>query len=219
MCQHLENVAGDVLEKYADIIRAYVRRRVGIYALYRKGKLYYVGLAGNLRTRLKQHLRDRHKGLWDRFSVYLTIDDNHLRELESLVLRTMRPPGNKQRGKFARSEDLRRRLTRDIRVYQRDELNRLIGKRTTPARPVEDEQETFALATYVTASLKLRAAFHGSRFKALVNHAGAIRFGGELYGSPSAAARRVTGRATNGWTFWEFERAPGQWVLLDDLRK
>jgi hypothetical protein len=37
--------------------------------------------------RLKGHLRDCHKGLWDRFSVYLTSDAEHIKELESLLLR------------------------------------------------------------------------------------------------------------------------------------
>lgn len=32
VCQHLENVSGDVLEDYQDIIREYVSRRQGVYA-------------------------------------------------------------------------------------------------------------------------------------------------------------------------------------------
>jgi type I restriction-modification system DNA methylase subunit len=35
-------------------------RRHGVYALYRGNRLYYVGLASNLRSRLNTHLRDRH---------------------------------------------------------------------------------------------------------------------------------------------------------------
>jgi hypothetical protein len=26
-------------------------------------------------------------------------------------------------------------------------------------------------------------------------------------------------RSCNGWTFWQYERAPGDWVLLNELRK
>src|SRR5678815_2472985 len=102
--QHLETVSRAVLENHQDMIRRYVRGRYGIYALYRKGKLYYVGLATNLRSRLGHHLRDRHSQSWDRFSVYLTVKDSHLRELETLILRTIKPVGNKQRGKLPRSE-------------------------------------------------------------------------------------------------------------------
>ena len=67
--QHMEGISAKALEQYQDIIREYIRGRHGIYALYKQERLYYVGLASNLRSRLKAHLRDRHKDLWDRFSV------------------------------------------------------------------------------------------------------------------------------------------------------
>ena len=56
VCQHLENVSRDLLEQNQEIVRQYVRHRQGVYALYRRGKIYYVGLAGNLRSRLAQLL-------------------------------------------------------------------------------------------------------------------------------------------------------------------
>ena len=105
VCQHLENVSREALEKYQDIIKRYVKGRHGIYALFRRNRLYYVGLATNLRNRLKIHLKDRHAHTWDRFSVYLTIKDEHLHELEALVLRIASPKGNRQAGKFVRSQD------------------------------------------------------------------------------------------------------------------
>src|SRR5436189_827854 len=100
VCQHLENISRKALEKYQDVIKDYVRHRQGVYALYRKEKLYYVGLAGDLRWRLKQHLKDHHGQSWDRFSVYLTIGDQHLKELECLILRITKPRGNKVKGNF-----------------------------------------------------------------------------------------------------------------------
>ena len=115
VCQHLENISSSALEEYQKIIRDFVRGRHGVYALYKKSKLYYVGLASNLRSRLKHHLRDKHKGFWDRFSVYLTIGDKHLKELETLVLRMASPKGNKQAGKFVRSEDLKRKFRKGIK--------------------------------------------------------------------------------------------------------
>ena len=100
--QHLENIKSDALEKFQDIIKTYVHGRHGIYALYRRNSLYYVGLASNLRNRLRSHLKDRHRKLWDRFSVYLTDDDDHVKELESLILRIVGTKGNMNRGKFGR---------------------------------------------------------------------------------------------------------------------
>jgi hypothetical protein len=79
--EHLENISRKALEKYQPIITEYVKGKKGVYALYKGERLKYVGLAGNLRSRLSTHLRDRHAQSWDKFSVYLTEDDEHLREL------------------------------------------------------------------------------------------------------------------------------------------
>ncbi|MBI4712200.1 MAG: GIY-YIG nuclease family protein [Planctomycetes bacterium] len=110
VCQCLENISRKALENYGKIIKDFVRRRHGIYALYRKNKLYYVGLASNLASRLNHHLRDRHANTWDRFSVYLTVSDRSLRELETLAVRIASPKGNKQQGKFGRTENLKRKF-------------------------------------------------------------------------------------------------------------
>ncbi len=127
VCRHLENVSRQALAKYQHIIRQYVRNCPGVYALYRRGKLYYVGLASNLPTRLGHHLKDRHSQSWDRFSVYLTIGDTHPRELESLVLRIVNTKGNKQKGKFIKSEDLRRRFARDAKRSWQLEIQDMLG--------------------------------------------------------------------------------------------
>ena len=208
------------MEEYQTIIRKYVRRRQGVYALYRRGKLYYVGLATNLRARLKTHLKDRHGTSWDRFSVYLTIGDSHLRELEALILRVVRPKGNKQKGRLIGSEDMRRKLTRDLKESLYKNLLEITGRY---AKPVEDETESEGqqppLARYIKGRLKLRARYRGRFVRAQVRNDGQIRFAGKLYASPSAAAAACRGRASNGWTFWEYERARGDWVRLDELRR
>src|ERR1700730_12021647 len=126
--QYLENISSEGFEKHADIIRKFVRGRIGIYALYRKGKLYYAGLASDLRGRLNRHLRDRHTERWNTFSVYLTIGDQHLRELESLILRIVQPPGNRQLGKFSGAQNLHRAFGREIAKKQRVERDRILGK-------------------------------------------------------------------------------------------
>ena len=69
VCQHLENISRDALEKYLPIVRRYAIGRQGVYALYRRGKLYYVGLARDLRWRLNAHLKDRLAPHWDRCSI------------------------------------------------------------------------------------------------------------------------------------------------------
>jgi len=224
VCQHLENISREALERDPAIIYQYVRGRQGVYALYRRGKLYYVGLATNLRNRLKHHLKDRHGHSWDRFSVYITIGDHHLRELEALILQVVKPAGNKQKGKFARSEDLHRRFRRDIKRRVLAQVDGLFGeprsvlKWRTPA--IEPDGRKPVLAAYITAPMKLRSFYKGKKLTARVRCNGSIRFAGKLYNSPSVAGIAAVKRRTcNGWTFWEYERAPGDWVKLDQLRK
>jgi len=220
VCQHLENISGDVLEEYQDIIRDYVSRRQGVYALYDDEGLYYVGLASDLSSRLKSHLRDKHAGQWERFSVYLTIGDKHLRELESLILRVVKPTpeGNTKIGKFTRSENLQARLRKDITQRNREKLDHIVGR----------DEEKFYLALpgrmpplllYVKKVFKLSGRSKGKTFQATVRDDGSIRFQGKTYASPTAAAVAATKYSVDGWQFWKYERAPGDWVRLDQLRK
>jgi predicted GIY-YIG superfamily endonuclease len=223
VCQHLENISSDALEKYQKMIRQYVRRRSGIYALYRGDRLYYVGLARNLRSRLKSHLRDRHRKLWDRFSVYLTIGSEHMKELESLVLRISKPIGNKVKGKFKHSENLHRLFAEDIRRSQKEEFNRLLGREMTKLvlEGKERKGRKPVLAKYVQKRLKLRTKYKGKVYKARVRRDGMIIFNGRKFYSPSKAGDIIVakGTAVNGWHFWEYERAPGDWVSLNELRR
>lgn len=222
VCQHLENIRRDAIKQYQDVIRHYVRHRQGIYALHRKGKLYYVGLASDLYWRLKQHLEDHHANSWDRFSVYLTIGDAHLKELESLILRIAKPAGNKVSGKIGRSENLRRRLAKDIKAIQKRELYGIIGKvvivGTTKTKP-NDAGRIPALQTFVTAPMRLRATYKGKTYSAKVRRDGTIRFNKETFTSPSSAAFSLVRHGVDGWYFWRYERAPGDWVRLLELRK
>jgi predicted GIY-YIG superfamily endonuclease len=221
--QHLENVSREALEKYQDIIKDYVRRRQGIYALFRRNRLYYVGLASNLRNRLKHHLKDRHAQTWDRFSVYLTIKDEHMHELEALVLRIASPKGNRQTGKLVRSQDLRPEFKRAIHKFHQKEIKAIFGQSEKESTEIvklkaKDGRQP-VLSSYVSKRFEIRLRFKGKSYKAIVRKDGSILYEGKTYNSPSLAGRAIKGRATNGWTTWKYERAPGDWVLLDILRK
>ena len=225
--QYLEKISRSALEKYQGIIREYVAKRHGVYALYSGNRLYYVGLASNLRNRLRHHLRDRHGQSWDRFSVYLTIGDSHIKELESLVLRIVSPPGNRLVGKFGKAENLRTQVSEAIRQQQRTEREDLIGgrKRKLPVKPTSispknRKGQSPVLSKYISTPLKLKATFKNKSITARAAKDGTIRFVGKKYFSPSLAAAAACNRSTcNGWTFWSYERAPGDWVRLDQLRK
>jgi hypothetical protein len=105
--EYLENITGKAIEEYQEIIKDSIRGKNGIYALYKDGELVYVGLATDLLTRLDHHLKDRHKGKWDSFSVYISKNDIHLRELETLVMRISYPKNNRQTGRFLKAINIR----------------------------------------------------------------------------------------------------------------
>jgi hypothetical protein len=223
VCQHLEGISRRALEQFSDVIREYVRGRHGVYALYKGNRLYYVGLASNLRRRLKQHLGDRHAHTWDRFSVYLTIGDEHLRELEALVLRIASPRGNEMLPRFVKSQDLRRLFRREIASRQRRERDSLFEvkpqeprERRRPSLPVGRAPK---LAGYFKRKATLRLVYKRRRFKARVGFDGVILLKGKGYTSPSSAAKAIIRRgAADGWHVWKYERAPGDWVPLNELR-
>jgi hypothetical protein len=222
--QFLERVSRNALAEYQDVIREFVRRRHGVYALYRNEKLYYVGLAKNLRNRLKAHLKNRHSDSWDRFSVYLTIDDGNIRELESLALRIVKPVGNKQIGKFASAENLRPKLARLIRANERERLRDLLGmvprrQGLSGRKAVDPTIGAAVLSGYIKRAMRIRGTRKGKTYKARVRRDGSIVFRRKIYRSPSQAGAAALGRATcNGWAFWKYERGPGDWVTLSELR-
>src|SRR6266571_2541466 len=149
--QYLEDISREALDLHGDIVKDFVGRRTGIYALYRRGKLYYAGLATNLVSRLKSHFKNRHRESWDSFSVYLTIGDKHMRELESLIVRIVEPSGNKQLGKFAGAEDIARRFGRAIGEKQRQERDRIFG--------VEEEEEQ--VRNLIPRAIRIRGSIKG----------------------------------------------------------
>jgi hypothetical protein len=127
--EHLERIARTAIQRFPDIITEYVRERSGVYALYKDTTLYYVGLAKDLKSRIRGHLRDRHALAWNRFSVYLTQGDEHIKELESLVLRIASPQANRVGGNFHASRNLFRVFRRRIVEIQRRELADITGRK------------------------------------------------------------------------------------------
>jgi len=228
VCQHLENLSRHMLEEYPEPISDFVKGRSGVYALYRRQKLYYVGLAGSLLRRLKKHLKDHHRQTWDRFSVYLTVGPQYMREVESLLIRISDPPGNKVKGKFIQSEDLKGNVRGKYRRHQREKESEMFGTGTAegrpPKRPREKRREgglAAALSKYVhfMGSRRLRATYKGKTYYAAVLKDGTISFGGEHYQTPTAAAKAITRRKShNGWRFWQYQRASRDWVPLTELR-
>lgn len=219
---HLEHVSWRALEQYPQVIRDFIRSRAGVYALFKRDRLYYVGLASNLMSRLKQHLHDRHHGAWDRFSVYLTRSDRHLRELESLLIRILQPKGNRQAGAFVDSTDLKRALNQQIKEDDADKRARLLGghvHRQRRRKKATSAKGAGSLAGLQDRRRSLRGYHKGWEYSASLLKSGQIRYGNKVYDSPSAAAKACINRPVSGWTFWKYRDPRAGWVPLSQLRK
>jgi hypothetical protein len=230
VCQHLEGISRRVLQSYPDIVRDLSRGRHGIYALYRRDRLYYLGLATDLRRRLKEHLRDQHAQTWDRFSLYLTVGDDHINEIESLFLRISKPHGNKVTPSLANSQNLLNDVRSQIKTRQNLELEDIAPTRraTVKAREKRKAKPVVAkrtgpqpvLAQYASKRFPIRFSYKSKTYRATGRRDGTIfDHKGKIFTSPSGAAKAITGRESDGWHCWQYERAPGDWVPLKTLRE
>jgi len=221
--EYLERVGGDVLESehFRSILVGMIRGHAGVYSLYKNDRLYYVGLATNLMNRVKHHLKDRHAGKWNSFSVYLTTAGGHIKPIESLLLRIIDPKGNRVKGRLPGAYDLKRDLNRKVSEHQADERARLLGgafAKNRRRKKTASTKGTLVLAGSVERRLVLKAEYKGERYLATLRKDGHIFYQGTLYDSPTAAAKAVVGRAANGWHFWKYKTANG-WVQLSELRR
>jgi hypothetical protein len=222
---YLERISSKVFDGYHEQITALIGNQRGVYALYKKTHLYYVGLATNLRTRVKHHLKDRHAKKWDSFSLYLIRSVEHLHELESLLIRISEPRGNVMLGKFRRSQNLIQALKKSMEERNRLQLKEILGGRKKRKEPSKKRKlkrpgmrGTPPLKELLSAGAELKAVYKGREYPAQVDAEGMIHIDQKVYNSPSLAATHITHRPMNGWTFWKHKNEQGQWVKIDELR-
>ncbi len=89
-------------QKLKDLMKGYA----GIYALYNKNELYYVGLATNLHWRISSHLKDRLRGKWDSFVIFRIKRVRYLKDIETLLLNIIDIKGNKIKGQVPKDANI-----------------------------------------------------------------------------------------------------------------
>jgi hypothetical protein len=104
---------------FREHLQKMMRRYAGIYALYRKNRLYYVGLTHNLLGRIRWHLKDRHRGKWDSFTIFRISGVKYLKDIETLLTHVVDAPGNKVKGKVPKDADFNRVLHQALREHQK----------------------------------------------------------------------------------------------------
>lgn len=223
LSNRLEKVSKDIFKKHYPLITELIGDSPGIYALYDGNDLYYVGKSTELRKRVRQHLRDRHLASWTHFSLYLVRREEHIHEMESLLVRIANPKGNRVVPRGNSTGALVKTLKRLIRQRQMDELDALFGSRKKWAKPRSKKHGNHAdsLVGLVAKRAMLYRQYKGRDYTAWLSPKGVIKFKGKTYSSPTGAARAVIGanRAVSGWVFWYIRDADGNWVRLEDYRE
>ena len=113
----LERIPAEVIEdaSFRKRLRQTMKGWSGIYALYKKDRVYYVGKATSSFWRLWGHFkRDRHKGKWDRFSVFRFKKIRYLGDLETLILHISKPKGNRNVPRIAKDMELTNILRKEV---------------------------------------------------------------------------------------------------------
>jgi hypothetical protein len=216
-------VSKDIFKKHYPLITELIGDSPGIYALYDGNDLYYVGKSTELRKRVRQHLRDRHLASWTHFSLYLVRREEHIHEMESLLVRIANPKGNRVVPRGNSTGALVKTLKRLIRQRQMDELDALFGSRRKQAKPRTKKHGNHpeSLVGLVSKRATLYRQYKGRDYTAWLRPKGVITFKGKTYTSPTGAAKAVIGanRAVSGWVFWYIKDADGNWVRLEDYRE
>ncbi len=221
---HLEKIGAKVFDDFSSVITDLIKGHQGIYALFKKDRLYYVGLARDLKGRINSHKKDRHQNKWTHFSLYIIRKEGHIKEIESLVLRIAYPKGNKIRGKLKQSRDLRPLLKSRLKDEWARQLDGIIGNKNRLAGRIKKRKikktSKRPLQGYFPEGKMIYANYKGKEYKAWVCSNGRIKVNGKLFNSPSLAGLEVTKKQTmNGWRFWKYKNKSGKLVYIDQLRK
>jgi len=113
--------------KLKELMKGYA----GIYALYRKNELYYVGLTRNLFGRVSHHLRDRHAKRWDHFVIFRIKRVGYLKDIETLLTHVVDLPGNRVKGHIQKDGDINQILRQILSVHTREirEIRKVLDKK------------------------------------------------------------------------------------------
>jgi len=224
---HLEKIGAKVFDDFSSVITNIIKGNQGIYALFKKDRLYYVGLARNLKSRINSHNKDRHQNKWTHFSLYIIRKEDHIKEIESLVLRVAYPKGNIVRGKLKQSKDLRPLLKNKLVEEWERQLDGIIGGRKkeaikSTAKKIKAGKAERPLKGLLKGYQRIYCTYKGKDHRAKVLPNGVVELipSKKRFDSPSMAGIVVIKKKTiNGWKLWKFKDKNGELVYIDKLRK
>ena len=224
-------------KKYLEV-RKYIEKKIktehGVYALYNKeGKLYYVGRAVDIISRVKQHTKNRHSRQWFYFSIYFTKKKQDAHDVEAIILSVLpQVKGNKQnRSKLGEDKELKKQIKKIKKEVDQERIKK-IRRSSTFLKIGPDKKKKQKRKRRKKNRLNLKDRFERVRplegkykdkiYKARLLKSGKIKYKGKPYDNPSAAAwaaikRRSPSSRPNGWSFWSVKNYKNKWIKLSKL--
>ena len=117
--QKLEGIPAGSLHILSKDMKELLGKKPGIYALYNNKKLYYVGMAVNLHSRLKSHLRAKRSRKWNKISIFVITRTQYLKDVELAVVNISKPPGNIQKSKIPNNNYLKKKYNEIVRRHKK----------------------------------------------------------------------------------------------------
>ncbi len=234
LIEKLEGIGREIFKPgYNKILKRHIGKKPGVYALYKKEKLYYVGQAQELVSRIKLHLSNRHARKWDNFSVYIAQRRRYVPDLEAVVIAIADPKGNERQPQLARlrkATTLKRLIEKDMKEEAQKIMNpttKVQSKRKSKRRTTKTNKKNakagnkrFSLAGLFSENKLLRGEHKKNIHSACLLTSGKVLYKGKGYSSPSGASKEAKGLKTdNGWTFWQIQDHQKRWIKLNDLKK
>lgn len=120
LTHYLKEINAVAFEKYSLVLTELIDQQQGVYALYKGDRLYYIGKAVDLKSRLKHHLKDRHAKKWDTFSIFIIKNERHIDEIEAMLIAINSPRGNSKQGS-SHAKDLKKQFARATKEYDKEQ--------------------------------------------------------------------------------------------------
>ena len=117
--EKLEGIPADSLQILSKDMKELLGKKPGIYALYNNKKLFYVGMAGNLHSRLKSHLRAKRSRKWNKISIFVIKRTQYLKDVELAVVNISKPSGNRQQSKIPKNNYLRKKYKEIVQKHRK----------------------------------------------------------------------------------------------------
>jgi len=215
--QVLENLSRDIFVKYHKQINDLIASSPGIYALYNRNKLYYVGKSTDLRRRVKKHLKDKHLANWTHFSLYLVKKVDYIHDIESLVIRIANPKGNRVIPRGKKYKSLLKKLRRLIKEKQKEEFKKLFGERKHETKLIRKQKNLKSfdkLNKLINRKKGLYKQYKGKLYRATLYTTGIIKVKNKKFNSLSAAAKFITKKKVNGWRWWKIKDKNGKFLTI-----